>query len=68
MGNDNYARTDRDCLLRLREMQAELEHYADAYDSQGACFPAWPEIEEAALALKGAIERAKRERPGLRDL
>ena len=66
--SDNYARTDRDCLLRLRKMQAELEHYTDAYDKEGARFPAWPEIEEAALALKDAIERAKRERPGLRNL
>jgi len=65
---DNYAQTDRDCLLRLRKIQAELEHYADGYDKEGARFPAWPEIEEAALALKDAIERAKRERPGLRDL
>ena len=65
---DNYAQTDRDCLLRLRKIQAELEHYADGYDKEGVRFPAWPEIEEAALALKDAIERAKRERPGLRDL
>jgi len=65
---NNYATTDRDYLLRLRKMQAELEHYSDGYDKEGARFPAWPEIEEAALALKDAIERAKRERPGLRDL
>ena len=65
---DNYARTDRDCLLRLKKIQAELEHYADAYDKEGARFPAWPEIDEARIAIKDAIERAKRERPRLRDL
>jgi len=65
---DTYARTDSECLLRLKSIQAELEHYADGYDWEGLRFPAWPEIEEAALAVKDAIERARRERPGLRDL
>ena len=68
MSQENYATTDRDCLLRLRKMQAELGHYSDGYDKEGARFPAWPEIEEAAIALKDAIERARRERPRLRDL
>lgn len=66
--SDNYARTDRDYLLRLKKMQAELEHYTDGYDKEGARFPAWPEIYEAMVAIKDAIERAKRERPRLRDL
>ena len=65
---DNYARTNRDCLLRLKKIQAELDHYADAYDKEGARFPAWPEIEESALAVKDAIEKARKERPELRDL
>ena len=65
---DNYAQTDRDCLLRLRKIQAELEHYVEAYDKEGARFPAWPDIYEAMVAIKDAIERAKRERPRLRDL
>ena len=68
MSQENYATTDRDCLLRLRKIQAELEYYTDAYDKDGARFPAWPEIDEARIATKDAIERAKRERPGLRDL
>ncbi len=63
-----YAQTDRDCLLRLRKIQAELEHYADGYDREGSRFPAWPLLEEAALAVKDAIEKARKERPGLRDL
>lgn len=66
--NESYAQTDRDCLLRLCKIQAELDYYANGYDRNGARFPAWPDIEEAALAVKDAIEKAKRERPGLRDL
>ena len=68
MSQENYATTDRDCLIRLKKIQAELEHYTDAYDKEGARFPAWPDIYEAMVAVKDAIERAKRERPGLRDL
>ena len=65
---NTYAQTDHDCLLRLKSIHAELEHYADGYDREGSRFPAWPEIEEAALAVKDAIEKARKERPGLRDL